>query len=70
MNRRELLEALQILSMEDPYLDLNVDEETEEIQLRLFGNLQKEILQMLLKDRFHLDTEFDSVTTVKKINPG
>ncbi|WMJ86932.1 elongation factor G [Anaerocolumna sp. MB42-C2] len=69
VNRRELLEALQILSMEDPYLDLNVDEETEEIQLRLFGNLQKEILQMLLKDRFHLDTEFDSVTTVKKDKP-
>ncbi len=69
INRRELLEALQILTMEDPYLDLNIDEETEEIQLKLFGNLQKEILQMLLKERFHLDTEFDSVTTVKKDKP-
>lgn len=68
-NRRELLEALQILTMEDPYLDLYVEEETEEIQLKLFGNLQKEILQMLLKERFQLNTEFDSVTTVKKDKP-
>lgn len=68
-NRRELLEALQILTMEDPYLDLYVEEETEEIQLKLFGNLQKEILQILLKERFQLDTEFDSVTTVKKDKP-
>lgn len=68
-NRRELLEALQMLAMEDPYLDLYVEEETEEIQLKLFGNLQKEILQMLLKERFQLNTEFDSVTTVKKDKP-
>lgn len=68
-NRRELLEALQILAMEDPYLDLNIDEETEEIKLKLFGNLQREILQSLLKERFHLETEFDSVSTVKKDKP-
>jgi ribosomal protection tetracycline resistance protein len=68
-NRRELLEALQILTMEDPYLALNIEEETEEIQLKLFGNLQKEILQTLLKERFHIITEFDSVTTVRKDKP-
>jgi ribosomal protection tetracycline resistance protein len=68
-SRRELLEALEILTMEDPYLALNVEEETEEIQLKLFGNLQREIIQMLLKERFHLDTEFDSVITVKKDKP-
>jgi ribosomal protection tetracycline resistance protein len=68
-NRRELLEALQILALEDPYLDLNIDDETEEIQLKLFGNLQREILQMLLMERFHLNAEFDSVTTVKKEKP-
>jgi small GTP-binding protein domain len=68
-NRRELLEALQILTMEDPYLSLNIKEETEEIQLKLFGNLQKEILQTMLKERFHIIAEFDSVTTVKKDKP-
>lgn len=68
-NRRELLEALQILALEDPYLDLNIDDETEEIQLKLFGNLQKEILQILLTERFHLNTEFDSLMTVKKEKP-
>lgn len=69
-NRRMLLEALQILAMEDPYLDLNIDEETEEIKLKLFGNLQREIVQSLLKERFHLETEFDSVSTVKKDKPA
>lgn len=67
--RRELLEALQILTIEDPYLDLNIDEETEEIKLKLFGNLQKEILQALLLERFHLEAEFDSAITVKKDKP-
>lgn len=67
--RRELLEALQILTIEDSYLDLSIDEETEEIKLKLFGNLQREILQSLLKERFHLDAEFDSVSTVKKDKP-
>ena len=67
--RRELLEALQILAMEDPYLDLNIDEETEEIKLKLFGNLQKEILQSLLLERFHLEAEFDSAIIVKKDKP-
>lgn len=69
-SRRELLEALQILTMEDPYLDLNIDEETEEIKLKLFGNLQREIVQSLLKERFGLETEFDSVSTVKKDKPA
>jgi len=68
-NRRELLEALQKLAMEDSYLDLSIDEETEEIKLKLFGNLQREILQSLLKERFQLETEFDSVSTVKKDKP-
>ena len=68
-NRRELLEALQILAMEDPYLDLHINEETEEIQLKLFGKLQREILQTLLQERFQLHTEFDRVSTVKKDKP-
>jgi len=66
---REYVRERQILTMEDPYLNLYVEEETEEIQLQLFGNLQREILQMLLKERFQLKTEFDSVTTVKKDKP-
>lgn len=68
-NRRDLLEALQKLAMEDSYLDLSIDEETEEIKLKLFGNLQREILQSLLKERFQLEAEFDSVSTVKKDKP-
>lgn len=68
-NRRSLLEALQILTAEDPYLDLLINEETEEIQMKLFGNLQKEIVQSLLLERFHLTTEFDQVTTVRKDKP-
>lgn len=68
-NRRNLLEALQILTAEDPYLDLLINETTEEIQLKLFGNLQKEILQSLLLERFKLRAEFDQVTTIRKDKP-
>lgn len=68
-SRRELLEALQILTLEDPCLSVSINEETEEIGLRLFGNLQKEVLQFMLQDRYGLPTEFDRVSTVKRDKP-
>lgn len=68
-SRRDLLEALRLLAMEDPYLNVSVNSKTEEIELRLFGNLQKEILQFMLEDRYGLLTEFDRVSTVKKDKP-
>lgn len=67
--RRRLLEALQILTMEDPYMALSIREETEEIRLKLFGNLQKEIIHSMLAERFGLETEFDSLTVVQKEKP-
>ena len=68
-HRRQLLEALSMLAMEDPYLDLTINDETEEIRLKLFGNLQKEILRSLLKERYGLDCEFDSICTIRKDKP-
>lgn len=67
--RRQLLEALNMLAMEDPYLDLTINDETEEISLKLFGNLQKEIIHSLIKERHGLDCKFDSIRTIRKVKP-
>lgn len=68
-HRRQLLEALNALAMEDPYLDLTINDETEEISLKLFGDLQKEIIRSLLKERYGLDCEFDRIRTINKEKP-
>ena len=58
--RKEILHALEILTDEDPFLDYHIHPRTEEIQVKLFGVVQKEILLELLKERFGI------VTTIKK----
>lgn len=58
--RKEILHALEILTDEDPFLDYHIHPTTEEIQIKLFGVVQKEILLELLKERFGI------VTTIKK----
>jgi len=62
--RVEVLDALYELDMEDPYLHLSLKE--DEITLRLFGRLQKDIIQETLMERYQMQLDFDDVKTVKK----
>jgi len=57
--RKEILHALDILTDEDPFLDYQIHPRTEEIQVKLFGIVQKEIVLELLKERFGI------ITTIK-----
>jgi len=54
--RKEVLNALTILTDEDPFLGFSIHPETEEIVVTLFGLVQKEILEATLKYRFDIDT--------------
>ena len=62
--RKEILQALEILTDEDPFLDYQVHAETEEIQIKLFGVVQKEIVLELLKERFGIVTNIKNPETL------
>ena len=50
---------LRKLEEEDPALHIDWNEQLQEIHLQLMGEVQLEILQKLLKERFGLEAEFD-----------
>lgn len=54
--RKDILNALTILTDEDPFLGFSIHPETEEIVVTLFGLVQKEILEATLRYRFDIDT--------------
>lgn len=67
--RLRLWDALKELEQEDPLLRINIDHETQEIQVSLFGKLQIEILEALLRDRFHIAVAFSGTKTICKGKP-
>ena len=54
------LKNMKILEDEDPQLKVVWDERLKEIQLRLMGDIQLEILKSIIKERFDLDVDFGS----------
>ena len=57
-DRYRLLDALNVLTEEDPLLKVRVSEQTGEILMDLFGKLQIEILRDTLAERFGVKAEF------------
>lgn len=55
--RRKICDALVALTDEDPFLEFEIHPETEEISLKLFGMVQREIIEQLLKERFDIETQ-------------
>lgn len=52
------LDALRELEDEDPQLHVSWSEHLQEIRIQIMGEIQLEILQQILLDRFHLDIGF------------
>jgi ribosomal protection tetracycline resistance protein len=67
--RAALLDALTRLTEEDPALQLAIRADTEEITLRLYGLLQREIIEALLLERFGLRAVFSPVRTLMREQP-
>ena len=53
-----LLQKLRILENEDPQLNVVWNEQLKEIQIRLMGEIQLEILQSVISERFGIKVEF------------
>ena len=68
--RRELLHALSEMSMQDNQLDCTINKDTNEISLRIYGDIQKEFIRTLLLDKYGLPVEFTPTLTVFKETPA
>lgn len=63
---RTILPRLKELEEEDPLLNFIWEEQLQEIQVQLMGEVQKEILQSLIKERFQTEVSFDEGSVVYK----
>lgn len=58
-DQHQMLKKLQILAQEDPTLHISYRPETKEIFIQLMGEIQIEILQNLIRERFQEEVHFD-----------
>ena len=75
LDAHKALQMLKKLEEEDPKLHVEWNEQKEEIQLRLMGQIQLEILQELFKERFGYDISFGEGTvsyreTISEVSEG
>ena len=66
MESRQILPKLRLIEEEEPELHIVWNETLQEIQAQLMGEVQIEILQSMLKERFDLDVEFGTGNIVYK----
>ena len=55
----QVLQYFKVLEQEDPTLSVSWEEEVSEIQIRLMGEVQLEVLQQTMKERFDIEVAFD-----------
>lgn len=65
-----LLAALGELADEDPLLDLLYNAEKQEIQIRITGAIQLEVIGALLKERYNLGAVFSPPSVIYKETPA
>ncbi|MDQ7093609.1 tetracycline resistance ribosomal protection protein [Desulfosporosinus sp. PR] len=68
-DRSQLIQALWELTEEDPLLHCEIDKYTEEIKVRLFGEIQREVIKDLLLERYRLNVQFSELITIYKERP-
>jgi len=61
-----MMPKLKQLEDEDPSLNILWDEHLQEIQVKIMGEVQLEILQSIIKERFNVEVAFDSGTILYK----
>ena len=67
--RKEILDALEILTDEDPFLNYKIHPFSQAIEIQIFGRVQKEILIAELEDRFDIKTDILEPQTLYKERP-
>ncbi len=65
-DHHKLLECLRILEEEDPQLHIVWNEKLQEINIQLMGEVQLEVLQNILSERFNIKTSFGKGNIIYK----
>lgn len=65
-DRRMMLPKLRELEEEDPQLHVTWDEQLEEIQIQLMGEIQIQVLKSLIETRFGIEVDFGTGNIVYK----
>lgn len=60
----QLYEALQYLAEEDPLIQVMKDVFHHELYIRLFGEVQKEVVETTLKEQYHLEVSFSETRII------
>ncbi|NOZ34671.1 MAG: TetM/TetW/TetO/TetS family tetracycline resistance ribosomal protection protein [Chlorobi bacterium] len=66
----DLAYALQKLSKEDPSLNFDRLNDEKELQVKIMGKIQTEILESILEDRFNIKAKFENPTVIYKETPS
>ncbi len=66
VNPKETLRYFRILEAEDPSLNVKWEETLQQIHLNVMGKIQLEVLEQIVKDRFHLNIRFEKPEIVYK----
>jgi ribosomal protection tetracycline resistance protein len=67
--RRELLEALALMTESDPYLSFELNEFNEDIYINLFGYVQMEIVQEMMRRDYAIDIQLLDPMTIYMETP-
>lgn len=67
--RKCILQAMNQLVDEDPFLDFSIHPITEAIEIKIFGTVQREIIEYLLRERFGIVTKIEEPKTLYKERP-
>jgi ribosomal protection tetracycline resistance protein len=59
-----LHDALARLAEQDPLISIRQDDTRQELSLRLYGEVQKEVIEATLADEFGVEVEFRETTTI------
>ncbi|MEU7866934.1 translation factor GTPase family protein [Dactylosporangium sp. NPDC049140] len=68
--RRDLHRALQRLAEQDPLIDLGLDEETGELRIKLYGEIQREVIRDTLAEEYGLAVTFGETVTLHRERPA
>jgi ribosomal protection tetracycline resistance protein len=68
--RADLHAALAELAEQDPLINLRQDDERREVYVSLYGEVQKEVIQATLAERYGLDVSFRETTTLHIERPA
>jgi ribosomal protection tetracycline resistance protein len=69
IQRKELLEALTLMSESDPYLSYELSEFNDDIYISLFGFVQMDIVQEMLKRDYGVDIQMADPMTIYMETP-